>query len=109
MPGMFFPKSSGQLGVLLGTSPPSGPAELLFNLGIPEVSLPKRVWKSFRSSGPPLPMIASVLAHNASEHRFRCSQALLQMVSCRHIQHCFQTAFRNGLDEPRRLHPKTLP
>ena len=37
-------------------------------------------------------MIASVFGSIASAHRFRCSEALLPMVGCRHTQHCFQKA-----------------
>ena len=54
-------------------------------------------------------MIASVFGSIASQHRFRCSEALLPMAGCCHTQHCFQKALGNGMDPPGCLHPKTLP
>ena len=118
------------------------------SLGLPEVCLPNRVWKTlpmfgcsapddclrfgkqslrwlvavipsnasrngsgkrFRCSGAALPMIASVSGSSASQHRFRCFEPVLPMAGCRHTQHCFQNALANGMDQPGRLHPKTLP
>ena len=65
--------------------------------------------KHFRCSGAALPMIASVLGSSTSEHRLRCSEPLLPMAGCRHTKHCFQKALGNGMHQPGRLHPKTLP
>ena len=106
MPGMLFSKSSGQSGVLLGTSRPSGPADLPFSLGSPKCACRNWSGKRSRCLGATLPMIASVLGSIASEHRFRCSEALLPMVGCPHTEHCFQKAVGNGMDQPGRLHPK---
>ena len=56
-----------------------------FRLGVPEVCLPKLVRKTLPCcSEAMLPMIASFLGSSASEHRFRCSEALLQMVDYCH-------------------------
>ena len=54
-------------------------------------------------------MIASFLGSSASEHRFRCSEALLPMAGCRHTPHCLQKALGSGMDQKGRMLPKTLP
>ena len=109
LPGMLFLKFSGQLGVLLGTSRPSGPADLpsawRSRKGVCRNSSGTR----FRCSEATLPMIASVLETSASEHRFRCSEALFPMAGCRYTQHCFQKAVGNGTDKPGCLLPKARP
>ena len=54
-------------------------------------------------------MIASVLGSSASEHRFRCSEALLLMAGCRHAQRCVQKPLGNGMGQLGLLLLKTLP
>ena len=54
-------------------------------------------------------MIAFVKGSSASEHCFRCWEALLPMAGCRHTQHYFQKAVGNGMDQPGGLYLKTAP
>ena len=76
---------------------------------IPSTASTLRSRKRFRCLGAALSMIASVLGSSASEHRFRCLEPLVLIAGFRHTQHCFQNALGNGMDQPGRLHPKTLP
>ena len=69
VPGMWFWKSSGQSGVVLGTLGPSGLADLPSAWASRKCDCRNGSGKRFRCSGAALLMIASILGSSASEHR----------------------------------------